>query len=131
MENNLSVHLIYFQCKQCNHSKVNLDTPKLTWNVLFEIHSIFTKYSRFIQSSRFIQNSRFIQSSRSILYSRFIQDSLNIQHLFKVQDLLKIHSIFKTADQPRCHAASVQHFECSADYWHQLFISQLAIISTR
>ena len=36
MEINFSVHL-YFQCKQCNYSKVNMDTPKLTWNVLFVV----------------------------------------------------------------------------------------------
>ena len=33
VEINFSVHL-YFQCKQCNYSKVNMDTPKLIWNVL-------------------------------------------------------------------------------------------------
>ena len=32
VEINFSVHL-YFQCEQCNYSKVNMDTPKLTWNV--------------------------------------------------------------------------------------------------
>ena len=30
----ISVYTYIFQCRQCNHSKVDLDTPKLTWGVL-------------------------------------------------------------------------------------------------
>ena len=30
-----------FQCKQYNHSKVNLDTSKLTWNVLKDVKIYF------------------------------------------------------------------------------------------